>query len=157
MSYDEKFMKRALELAQKAADMGEVPVGAVVVRNGVILGEGYNRRESDKDPTAHAEILAIKEASSKLEAWRLSECELYVTLEPCIMCAGAIINARLANVFIGTKDPKAGAVMSNAKLLEESWTNHKSNYSIENSELAEQSSKILKDFFSDLRTRNKQK
>lgn len=102
-------MRRAIELAKKAASLGEVPVGAVVVKGDEIIAEGYNRRETDKNATAHAELLAINEACKKLGGWRLHMCELYVTLEPCPMCAGAIVNSRIKRVVIGSKDAKAGA------------------------------------------------
>lgn len=107
--YDERFMNRALELAELAAGMGEVPVGAVVVKDGEIIAEGYNRRESDKNALAHAEVLAIDAACRKLGGWRLHMCDLYVTLEPCPMCAGAIVNSRIRRVIVGSKDSKAGA------------------------------------------------
>ncbi len=106
---DEKFMRRALALADEAASIGEVPVGAVVVMGDEIVSEAYNRREIDKNATAHAELIAINEACRKLGGWRLHKCELYVTLEPCPMCAGAIVNSRIKRVVIGTKDAKAGA------------------------------------------------
>ena len=107
--YDIRFMKRALELAEIAEKMGEVPVGAVVVKDGEIIAEGYNRRESDKNALAHAEVLAIDAACKKLGGWRLHMCDLYVTLEPCPMCAGAIVNSRIRRVVVGSKDSKAGA------------------------------------------------
>ncbi len=106
---DEKFMRRALALADEAAAIGEVPVGAVVVMGDEIVSEAYNRREIDKNATAHAELIAINEACRKLGGWRLHKCELYVTLEPCPMCAGAIVNSRIKRVVIGAKDAKAGA------------------------------------------------
>lgn len=106
---DERFMKRALELADAAASLGEVPVGAVVVLDGEIISEAYNRRETDKNALAHAETMAIDAACRKLGGWRLHKCDLYVTLEPCPMCAGAIVNSRIKRVIIGAKDPKAGA------------------------------------------------
>lgn len=106
---DEKFMGRALELAKEAAELGEVPVGAVVVCDGEIVGEGFNRRQTDKNATAHAEVIAINAACKKLGGWHLHKCELYVTLEPCPMCAGAIVNSRIKRVVIGAKDAKAGA------------------------------------------------
>ncbi len=109
---DERFMKRALELAEIAAEMGEVPVGAVVVKDGEIIAEGYNRRETDKNALAHAEVLAIDAACRKLGGWRLHMCDLYVTLEPCPMCAGAIVNSRIRRVVVGSKDSKAGALGS---------------------------------------------
>ena len=106
---DERFMARALELADIAAELGEVPVGAVVVMDGEIISEGYNRRETDKNALAHAECIAIDEACKRLGGWRLHKCELYVTLEPCPMCAGAIVNSRIKRVVVGAKDAKAGA------------------------------------------------
>lgn len=106
---DETFMRRALELAKKAAELGEVPVGAVVVMDGTVISEAYNRRETDKNATAHAELLAIDEACRHLGGWRLHKCELYVTLEPCPMCGGAIVNSRIKRVVIGARDSKAGA------------------------------------------------
>lgn len=106
---DERFMRRALALADEAAALGEVPVGAVVVMGDEIISEAYNRRETDKNATAHAELLAINEACRRLGGWRLHKCELYVTLEPCPMCAGAIVNSRIRRVVIGAKDSKAGA------------------------------------------------
>ncbi|MBQ2766147.1 MAG: tRNA adenosine(34) deaminase TadA [Clostridia bacterium] len=109
---DEKFMRRAIELANEAASLGEVPVGAVVVMDGEIIAEAYNRREIDKNATAHAELLAIDAACKKLGGWRLHKCDLYVTLEPCPMCAGAIVNSRIKRVIIGAKDAKAGALGS---------------------------------------------
>ncbi len=105
----EKFMHRAIELAKTAAEMGEIPVGAVVVRDGEIIGEGYNRREKLRSPTAHAEIMAIESAAKTLNDWRLSGCSLYVTLEPCPMCAGAIIGARIDEVVFGAFDKRAGS------------------------------------------------
>ncbi|MBQ8203921.1 MAG: nucleoside deaminase [Clostridia bacterium] len=107
-----EFMKRAIELAKKAGEMGEIPVGAVVVKNGEIIGEGYNRRETDKNPLSHAETEAILSASKKIGDWRLDGCELYVTLEPCVMCAGAIINSRISTVIFGAYDLKAGCLDS---------------------------------------------
>lgn len=109
---DERFMRRALTLAAEAASLGEVPVGAVVVKDGEIIAEAYNRREIDKNATAHAELLAIDAACKKLGGWRLHKCDLYVTLEPCPMCAGAIVNSRIKRVIIGAKDAKAGALGS---------------------------------------------
>lgn len=106
---NEIFMKRALELADMAASLGEVPVGAVVVKDGEIISEGYNRRETDKNALAHAEVIAINGACEKLGGWRLHMCELYVTLEPCPMCAGAIVNSRIKRVVVGARDHRAGA------------------------------------------------
>ncbi|MBQ8551760.1 MAG: tRNA adenosine(34) deaminase TadA [Clostridia bacterium] len=109
---DERFMRRALALADEAAALGEVPVGAVVVMGDEIISEAYNRRELDKNATAHAELIAIDAACKKLGGWRLHKCELYVTLEPCPMCAGAIVNSRIKRVVIAAKDAKAGALGS---------------------------------------------
>ena len=112
MQNDERFMRRALELAGEAAAIGEVPVGAVVVMGGEIIAEAYNRRECDKNALAHAELLAIEAACKRLGGWRLHKCDLYVTLEPCTMCAGAIVNSRIKRVVVGAKDAKAGAMGS---------------------------------------------
>ncbi len=106
---NKEFMKKALDLADKAAENGDVPVGALLVRNGEIIGTGYNRREADKDPIAHAEIEAIRKGAVKLGDWHLEDCELYVTLEPCPMCAGAIINSRIKRVYFGAYEPKSGS------------------------------------------------
>ena len=105
---DEEFMRLAIEQAQLAAQLGEIPVGAVVVKDDQVIGRGYNRREIDSSATAHAEVLAIEDACKHLGTWRLTDCELYVTLEPCPMCAGAIINARIRRVIYGAKDERAG-------------------------------------------------
>lgn len=112
MTNDEKFMRRALELAAEAARLGEVPVGAVVVKDGEIISEAFNRRELDRNALAHAELLAIDSACKRLGGWRLHQCQLYVTLEPCPMCAGAIVNSRIKRVIIGARDSKAGALGS---------------------------------------------
>lgn len=112
MQSDERFMRRALELADEAARLGEVPVGAVVVLDGEIISEAYNRRECDKNALAHAELLAIDAACKRLGGWRLHKCDLYVTLEPCPMCAGAIVNSRIKRVVVGARDSKAGAMGS---------------------------------------------
>ena len=122
-------MKKALELAKKAYEIGEATIGAVVVKKstGQIVGQGYNRRETDKSPLAHAEIIAIEEASKALGGWRLIDCELYVTLEPCPMCAGAIINSRIERVIYGAEDKKAGSLSSVINLFELPY-NHKPNY-----------------------------
>lgn len=144
------YMKRALELASQAAEIGEVPVGAVVVnkRTGEIIGEGYNRRETDKSPLAHAEIIAIDEASKNLGGWRLIGCDMYVTLEPCAMCAGAIINSRIEKVYFGAFDPRFGAVGSTVNLFDGSF-NHRPE--VESGILSEECSEIIKDFFKRLR------
>ena len=154
MTNDEMYMKKALELAARAAAEGEVPVGAVVVKKatGEIVGEGYNRRESDRSPLAHAEIIAISEASRRLGGWRLVDCELYVTLEPCPMCAGAVINSRVERLIYGASDPKAGSCGSVTDLFSYPY-NHIP--PIERGVLAEECSRVLTDFFRQLRTRKK--
>ncbi|WP_296056455.1 tRNA adenosine(34) deaminase TadA [uncultured Amphritea sp.] len=121
---DLHWMTHALGLAQQAADAGEVPVGAVVVLDNKVIGEGWNQPISGHDPTAHAEIMALRDAAAKLGNYRLSGATLYVTIEPCTMCAGAIIHARIKRVVFGATEPKAGAVISNALLFDQSWVNH---------------------------------
>ncbi len=143
-----EFMNYALSLAKKSAEEGEVPVGAIVVCDGEIVGEGRNRREVVKNALHHAEIEAINNACQKLGGWRLWKCDLYVTLEPCPMCAGAIINSRIRNVYFGAKDEKNGAVVSAAQLFDMNFT-HKPMY--EGGILGEECSKILSDFFKELR------
>ena len=147
---DEYYMSKAFELAQKAAELGEVPVGAVVVKKstGEIVGEGYNRREIDKSSTAHAEIIAIENASRTLGGWRLIDCELYVTLEPCPMCTGAIINSRIERVIFGASDPKAGSCGSVTNLFRLPY-NHKPE--LIGGVLQDKCSSILTDFFRNLR------
>lgn len=150
MEQDRIFMEAALNLARLSAEEDEVPVGAVVVRNGEIVGEGRNRREKDKTAVAHAEIEAIENACRKLGGWRLWECELYVTLEPCPMCAGAIINSRIKRVVFGAYDPKAGSCGSVINLFELPY-NHKP--PVEGGFMQEECSKLLTDFFADMRKR----
>ncbi|MDE5540081.1 MAG: nucleoside deaminase, partial [Bacilli bacterium] len=132
---EEKFMKEALKEARKAYNKEEIPVGAVIVKNGEIIARAYNLKETKKDTINHAEILAIKKASKKLNSWRLTDCEMYVTLEPCSMCAGALIQSRISKVYIGTMDYKTGACGSILNLLEEL-----SLYLIQNSEPTRQES-----------------
>ncbi len=146
--YDEKFMREALTLAFEAARQGEVPVGAVVVRGDEIVGRGYNRREGAKNALAHAELSAIDDACRKLGGWRLWQCDIYVTLEPCPMCAGAIINSRIQNVYYGAKDQKAGSVGSLTNLFELQY-NHKP--TVVSGILEEECAAILSDFFKKLR------
>ncbi len=143
-----EFMKYALSLAKKSAEEGEVPVGAIVVCDGEIVGVGRNRREVVKNALHHAEIEAINNACQKLGGWRLWKCDLYVTLEPCPMCAGAIINSRIRNVYFGAKDEKNGAVISAAQLFDMNFT-HKPLY--EGGIMGDECAKILSDFFKDLR------
>ena len=151
----EKFMRMALKEAQKARDIGEVPIGAIVVKDGVVVGHGYNKTETLKDPTAHAEMEAIRMASATLGGWRLIGCDLYVTCEPCSMCAGAIVWSRINNLYIGTMDPKAGACGSVFNIVQEEKLNH--NVNIEYGILQEECSQILKDFFKNLRRTKEQK
>lgn len=145
-------MAAALEEARAAAACEEVPVGAVVVREQSIVARGRNRRESLQDPTAHAEVLALQEASSRLGSWRLHECTLYVTLEPCIMCVGAIIQARVGKLVFGCLDPKAGAVESLYRLCEDRRLNHQPQVS--GGVLGNECARILREFFEDLRTKD---
>ena len=152
MQEKEKFMKEALKEAKKAYKKLEVPVGCVIVKDGKIIARGHNLKETKKDTTKHAEIIAIQKASKKLEAWRLLDCDMYVTLEPCSMCAGAIINSRIRNLYIGTLDQKTGAAGSVLNLFEDFTFNHK--VTVETGILQEQCEKILKDFFKELRKRD---
>lgn len=147
---DEQYMRMALDLAREAADEGEVPVGAVVVKDGAVIGRGRNRREIGKNALAHAEIEAIDEACRALGGWRLSGCQLYVTLEPCPMCAGAIINARIDEVLYGTADPKAGSCHSLVELFSLPY-NHKP--TVRAGILEEECRAMLKAFFRTLRVR----
>lgn len=142
------YMKYALSLAKQSAEEGEVPVGAIVVCDGKIVGEGRNRREVVKNALHHAEIEAINEACKNLGGWRLWKCDLYVTLEPCPMCAGAIINSRIKNVYFGATDMKNGAVISAAQLFNMNFT-HKPLY--EGGIMGEECAEILSTFFKDLR------
>ena len=146
-------MKAALTQAKKALVLGEVPIGCVIVHEGKIIGRGYNRRNTDKSTLAHAEISAIKKATKVIGDWRLEECDLYVTLEPCQMCAGAIVQARIPRVFIGAMNPKAGCAGSIYNLLEEPAFNHQ--VEVTRGLLEEECSTILKTFFKELRIRNK--
>ena len=145
---DELFMKEALELAKEAAAEGEVPVGCVITRNGEIVGRGRNRRERDKNALAHAEIEAINDACRNLGGWRLWECTLYVTLEPCPMCAGAILNARIPRVVYGASDKKCGAVRSVCTLFDMAFNHHPK---VEKGIREEESSALLTEFFKNLR------
>lgn len=153
MTEQEKYMRAALRLAQKAADEGEVPVGAVVVCDGKIVGRGWNRRETRKDALHHAEIEAIGKACKKLGGWRLHRCDIYVTLEPCPMCAGAIINSRIKTVYFGAPDAKAGSCGTLVNLFELPY-NHKPE--VVSGLMEEECAGILKSFFRELR-RKKEK
>ena len=149
----EIFMKEALKEAKKAFDKEEIPVGVVIVKNDKIIARGHNLKEIKKDTTKHAEIIAIQKASKKLESWRLIDCEMYVTLEPCSMCAGALINSRIKKVYIGTMDKKTGACGSVLNLLKDYKFNH--NVEIEYGIMQEECEKLLKDFFKVLREKRK--
>ncbi len=144
-----ELMKEALAEAGKAASQGEVPVGAVIAKDGVVIGRGYNITESSKDPTGHAEMEAIRSAAEALGGWRLTGCEMYVTTEPCPMCAGAIVLARISKVWIGTMDPKAGAAGSLMNILQDQRLNHF--VEIESGLLQPECQQIMKEFFKKLR------
>ena len=145
---DSVFMEAALSLAREAAAEGEVPVGCVIVRNGQIVGSGRNRRETDKTALGHAELAAISQACNNLGGWRLWECTLYVTLEPCPMCAGAIINARISRVVYGARDSKSGACGSVCDLFSMAFNHHPQ---VEAGVLEEACTELLQDFFRNLR------
>ena len=153
-SIEEKYMKEALKQAKKAYALGEVPIGCVIVHEGKIIGRGYNRRNTDKNTLAHAEITAINKASKVIGDWRLEECTLYVTLEPCQMCAGAIVQARIPEVVMGCMNPKAGCAGSILNILEMPQFNHQ--VKVTRGILGEECSQMLKTFFEELRIRNKQ-
>ena len=147
------YMKEALKQARDAALMNEVPIGAVIVHDGQIIGRGHNMRERYQDVTYHAEILVINEANQALRSWRLENCELYVTLEPCIMCSGAIINARIPRVYYGAADPKAGAVHSLYQLMNDQRLNHQ--VEVHAGIMEAPCQQLLKDFFRAIRRRKK--
>lgn len=149
----EKYMREALKQAKKAYALGEVPIGCVIVHEGRIIGRGYNRRNTDKSTLSHAEIAAIKKASKIIGDWRLEECTLYVTLEPCQMCAGAIVQARIPEVVMACMNPKAGCGGSVLNILEMPQFNHQVN--VVRGVMEEECSGMLKQFFKELRERNK--
>ncbi|WP_075717348.1 tRNA adenosine(34) deaminase TadA [Roseburia sp. 499] len=153
MNQEEKFMKAAIREARKAEKLEEVPIGCVIVYEGKIIARGYNRRNTDKNTLAHAELLAIKKASKKLGDWRLEGCTMYVTLEPCQMCAGAIVQARMDKVVIGSMNPKAGCAGSVLNLLQISAFNHQ--VELEKGVLGEECSTMLSDFFRTLRAQKR--
>ena len=153
MNREEKFMKEALKEAKKAYEKDEIPVGAVIVKDDKIIARAHNTKEIKKMAINHAEILAIEKACKKLESWRLIGCEMYVTLEPCSMCAGALINSRIEKLYIGTLDEKTGACGSKLNLLEDYKFNHK--IEIKKYILKDECEKILKKFFKELRERKK--
>jgi tRNA(adenine34) deaminase len=143
---DDRFMREALAEARLAGQHGDVPIGAAIVRDGEVVVRAGNRREADADPTAHAELLAIREAARALGRWRLSDCALYVTVEPCAMCAGAAVLARIALVVFGAPDEKAGAVRSAVELLDASWVNHRPRWRFYPL-LREEVERVLAEFF----------
>lgn len=151
-----KYMQLALNEARKALIQDEVPIGAVIISpDGKVIGTGYNRRELDEDAIAHAEILAIKQACANLKSWRLIDCSIFITLEPCAMCAGAIINSRIKNVYFGAKDPKAGAAGSVVNLFEVEKFNH--HPQVIRGIYEKESAQMLKDFFREIRLKHKNK
>jgi tRNA(adenine34) deaminase len=149
MSADETFMQLALDQARRAGEIGEVPIGAVVVRDDEVVARGYNRREVDHDPAGHAEFIAIRDASRVLQRWRLSDCTVYVTLEPCPMCAGLMHQARVARCVYAAPDPKAGALGTLYDLHDDERLNHR--FDVSSGILAEESATLLRDFFRTLR------
>ena len=151
MEADTTYMALALDEARAAAAIGEVPIGALVVCDGAVVARAHNTREIDADPTAHAELVAIREASQRLGRWRLSDCTVYATLEPCPMCAGAMHQARIGRLVYGAPDPKAGAVGTLYDLSNDERLNHR--FAVTSGVLAEESAALLKEFFGGLRKR----
>lgn len=148
---DERFMRAAIEQARRAAEEGEVPIGAVVVCQGEIIAEGRNRRETDRDPSAHAEFSAVVQAARELERWRLPDCTVYVTLEPCVMCAGLMHQSRIARCVFGAPDPKAGALGTLYSVHADERLNH--TFEAEGGVLQDECAALLREFFSARRTR----
>ena len=155
LTADEKFMKQAIKQAKKAYAIGEVPIGCVIVHDGKVIGRGYNRRTIDKNTLAHAEIQAVRKACRKMNDWRLEECTMYVTLEPCQMCSGAIVQSRMTKVVIGCMNPKAGCAGSILNLLQMEEFNHQ--VELEIGVLEEECSQMMKSFFKELRDAKKAK
>jgi tRNA(adenine34) deaminase len=149
---DRRWMREAILEAEKAASIGEVPIGAVIVRDGVIVGRGHNLRETGKDPTAHAEILALRQASSTLGGWRLPRAVMYVTLEPCPMCAGALVQARVERLVFGARDPKAGCAGTLLNLVQFPSFNHQ--LQVTEGVLSDECSELLRRFFRQLRQKS---
>lgn len=152
---DEKYMREAIRQAKKAYALGEVPIGCVIVYEGKIIGRGYNRRTIDKNTLAHAELIAIKKASRKMDDWRLEGCTMYVTLEPCQMCSGAIVQSRMTRVVVGCMNPKAGCAGSILNLLQMEEFNHQAE--LTTGVLEEECSQMMKSFFKELREKKKAK
>ncbi|MEZ3502877.1 MAG: tRNA adenosine(34) deaminase TadA [Lachnospiraceae bacterium] len=153
MTEEERYMKEAIRQAHKAWKLQEVPIGCVIVKDGKIIARGYNRRNTDKNTLAHAELLAIRKASRAVGDWRLEECTMYITLEPCQMCAGAIVQARISRVVIGSRNPKAGCAGSVLNLLQMPRFNHQ--VELTEGVLEEECSSMLTDFFKELRSQRK--
>lgn len=154
MNQNEKYMREAIRQAKKAYALGEVPIGCVIEYEGKIIGRGYNRRTIDKNTLAHAELMAIKKASKKMGDWRLEDCTMYVTLEPCQMCSGAIVQSRMKKVVIGCMNPKAGCAGSILNLLQMEAFNHQ--VELEIGVLGDECSQMMKQFFRELREKNKE-
>lgn len=152
MKTDETYMEIAITEAKKALEIDEVPIGAIVIYDDRIVGRGYNLKERDSDPTAHAEIIALQDAARNLQSWRLDKCDLYVTIEPCPMCAGAIVQARIKRLVFGAFDPKAGATGSLYNIVEDQRLNHQVS-EVKGGVLAGKSQGLMKDFFKQLRNR----
>ena len=155
MTEEEKYMKEALLQAKKAEKLGEVPIGCVIVKDGKIIARGYNRRNTDKNTLAHAELQAIRKASKAVGDWRLEECTMYITLEPCQMCAGAIVQARIPRVVVGCMNPKAGCAGSILNLLDMPEFNHQ--VELTTGVMEEECSQMMKSFFKELREARKKK
>lgn len=155
MLINEQYMKEALKQAKKAYEKGEIPVGAIIIKDNKIIARAYNEKEYKFDTTKHAEILAIQKASKKLKSWRLTDCDMYVTLEPCSMCAGALIQSRIRKVYIGTMDEKTGACGSVLNLLEDYTFNHQ--VEVETNILQPECEQLLKSFFKEIRNKRKNK
>ena len=154
LSTDERYMKEAIKQAKKAYAIGEVPIGCVIVHEDKIIARGYNRRTIDKNTLAHAELIAIKRASKKMDDWRLEECTMYVTLEPCQMCSGAIVQSRMTRVVVGCMNPKAGCAGSIFNLLQVPEFNHQ--VELTTGVLEEECSQMMKSFFKELREKRKE-
>jgi tRNA(adenine34) deaminase len=152
---DEAPMREALRLAAHAAGLGEVPVGAVVVRDGVIIGRGFNRPIGSVDPTAHAELVALRQAAAYVGNYRLTGSDLYVTIEPCTMCAGALVHARIGRLVFGTREPRAGAIVSTGQVLAAPHLNHR--VEVFEGVLADEAQRIMQDFFRERRTPNNER
>ncbi len=151
---DEQYMRLAIEQAKIVAENGDVPIGCIIVHNGLIIGRAYNQREQLQDPTAHAEIIALTQAAAALESWRLTGCTMYVTLEPCPMCAGALVLARIERLAYGCDDPKTGAVKSLYNIVQDKRLNHR--IEVTSGVLTEDCSRLLQDFFKRRRIENEQ-